>query len=256
MDKLKREETKYRDNLAIEFGTTALEWKKIDSRTMSHSIATKNRSFMYRFNNGITYNNTDFHRFGYKESDKCSFCKQEKQTNRHLFWECSIIRKFWEDINKRLVDKKIRKKEVFLGENEEEDKIKERAINNIIAAALQYIYTANYKASEVNTRGLWEKLKYTEKIEREIAEQRNNIINHLTKWESIEEMIKDDCFIISDNNPDPEDKDSDRNRGEEGRRGNEENGNKQGARVARKRKREEAEEKEEEEAKRRKPTKY
>ncbi len=92
VDQLKREETKYRDNLSIEFGTTAMEWKKVDRRVMTHSISTKNRSFMYRFNNGITYNNTDFHRFGYKESDKCSFCKQEKQSSKHLFWECAVIR--------------------------------------------------------------------------------------------------------------------------------------------------------------------
>ncbi len=128
------------------------------------------------------------------------------------------------------------------------------ALNNIIATTLQYIYTSNYKETEVNTRGLWEKLKYVEKMEKDIAEKRNNIINHLTKWESIEEMITDDCFVISGSNPDPEDRDSNRNGGIRRRRGSDENGKKQGRRAEKRKERNEEEKKEEKKAKRRKIT--
>ena len=53
VEQAKRQETKDKDKLAIEFGTTAQEWRKIDKRILSHSIAAKCRSFIFRFNNGI-----------------------------------------------------------------------------------------------------------------------------------------------------------------------------------------------------------
>ena len=195
---LKREETKYRDKLAIEYGTTAMEWTNIDRRIISHSISTKSRSFLFRFYNGLTYNNKDFKRFGYKEEDNCSFCKQEKQTNTHLFWECRETRKLWEEITKHLTQGSIRKREVFLGENEGEDKLGMEAKNNIIAFTLQYIYTANYKEKKLTIGGLWEKMKYIKRVEEEVAINRNNIISYLTKWESIEEILKPTLFELQE----------------------------------------------------------
>ena len=159
---------------------------------------------MYRFNNGLTYNNSDFNRFGYKDNDKCSFCKEEKQTSRHLFWECRETRGFWNKINNNLTEGNIRKREVFLGENEGQDAIKEMAKNNIIAMALQYIYTTNYKEGKLTTGGMWEKLKWLERVEKEIAGKNNKILRHMTKWESIDNMLKVDCFLISESNPDRE----------------------------------------------------
>ncbi len=163
VDKLEREEPKHKDDLAIKFGTTAMEWRKIDKRVMTHSIASKNRSFMYRFNNGLTYNNKDFFRFGYKESDACSFCKEPKQTSRHLFWECKEIKSFWGKINLRLKKGTITEREIFLGENDNENKLEEWAKNNIISLANQFIYKCNYKEKTPS----WENSSIQQKTRRE-----------------------------------------------------------------------------------------
>ena len=61
-------------------------------------------------------------------------------------------------------------------------------------------------------------MKYIKKIEEEIAERRNNIMRHLTKWESIDEILKFDFGSIADNNPDQEHEDSRRKEPEEGRK--------------------------------------
>ena len=157
---------------------------------------------MFRFSNGITYNNKDFKRFGYKETDECSFCKEEAQTSKHLFWECPESRKLWEGINNNLKEKGIGEREVFLGENEDEDRNRRTAKNSLLAFTLQYIYKSNYKTEKLSTVGLMESIKYIRRVEKEIAERRNNVLTHLIKWENIEDLFKDDCIIISERNPD------------------------------------------------------
>ncbi len=195
VDKLAREEPKYKDELAIRFGTTAMEWRKIDKRVITHSIASKNRSFMYRFNNGLTYNNKDFYRFGYKETDECSFCGESSQTSRHLFWECKETRKFWKEISKRLRKGTITEREVFLGENENENKQEEWAKNNIIALANQYIYKSNYKGEKPSWECFQGIVQYNKRLEERIAENENKILNHLVKWENIEMLLTKECYI-------------------------------------------------------------
>ena len=156
-----------------------------------------------RFNNGITYNNKDFRRFGYKETDECSFCKEGAQTNKHLFWECKETKRIWKGINSRMKEKAIKEREVFLGDNEEEDRNKRAARNSLIAFTLQYIYKNNYKEEKITIAGLKENIKYIRKIEKEIADRKKNVIAHLIKWESIEELFKDEFITISERNPDP-----------------------------------------------------
>ncbi len=203
IDRLKREESRYRDDLAIQYGTTAMEWERIDKRVLTHSIAARSRSFMYRFNNGLTYNNKDFNRFGYKETDECSFCKEEKQSSKHLFVECKETRKYWEKLNNSIKGKPINEREIFLGNNDGEDWIKETAKNSLISFALQFIYKCNYKGINLSIVGLWENIKYIRKIEEEIAGKRNKIICHITKWESIDNLMKS-AFLISGENPEKE----------------------------------------------------
>ena len=83
---------------------------------------------------------------------------------------------------------------MFLGENEGEDKLETEAKNNIIAFTLQYIYTANYKEKKLTIGGLWERMKYIKRVEEEVAVKRNNIISYLTKWESIDDIVKQTLF--------------------------------------------------------------
>jgi hypothetical protein len=36
------------------------------------------------------------------QSDKCTFCKEEKETLSHLFWNCSVIKTFISDVQQLL----------------------------------------------------------------------------------------------------------------------------------------------------------
>jgi hypothetical protein len=53
------------------------------------------------------------------QSDKCIFCKEEKGTLSHLFWNCSVIKTFISDVQQLLkghnVDWKVDCKTFILG---------------------------------------------------------------------------------------------------------------------------------------------
>ncbi len=189
VDKLRREDTNYRTDLDVKFGTTAMEWSIINKRVMSHSIASRNRSFVFRFNNGLTYNNKDFHRFGYRESDECTFCREPSQTNYHLFWECHKSNNFWGHLNLRLKKGTISEREVFLGDNEETDIPNREAKNKIIIMANSYIYQSNHRNEHLSWEGFWQAAQYQKRLEEAVADKQNKLETHLSRWEGIESLL-------------------------------------------------------------------
>ena len=42
-----------------------------------------------------------------KDNNKCTFCKSETETLRHLFWDCRCIQVFWRDFQNYLISKNI-----------------------------------------------------------------------------------------------------------------------------------------------------
>ena len=66
---------------------TQLRWFQI---RMIHRILPTNRYLCFR---------------KIVDSPLCTFCMQEQETLFHLFWECSYIQTFWQDLAKLLKDK-------------------------------------------------------------------------------------------------------------------------------------------------------
>ena len=60
----------------------------------------KYRSFQYRMLHNAIVTNIDLMHWKIKESDLCSFCQKERETVKHLFWECEKVRVLWNGIFK------------------------------------------------------------------------------------------------------------------------------------------------------------
>ena len=43
-------------------------------------------------------------KMGLKNDNKCSFCSREKETIKHLFWDCKYAQDFWDTVKLLLVD--------------------------------------------------------------------------------------------------------------------------------------------------------
>ena len=54
-------------------------------------------AFQYKVLNSILYTNTKLYKIGYIADDKCSFCKFEPETPRHLLFDCVYSKLFWKD---------------------------------------------------------------------------------------------------------------------------------------------------------------
>ena len=58
----------------------------------------KYRSFQYRLLMRIIVTNIDLYKWKLKDTDKCTFCKQESESYLHLFIYCEKVQPFWVDV--------------------------------------------------------------------------------------------------------------------------------------------------------------
>ena len=54
--------------------------------------------FQYKVNHRILGTNYLLHKMGIKNVSTCSFCKNQVETIKHLFWDCQLSNSFWDEI--------------------------------------------------------------------------------------------------------------------------------------------------------------
>ena len=82
----------------ITFGS--LDWHTIYSSFKRSTSDTNLKWFQYRILCGILTTNYYLYKRKVKDSDRCTFCKTEKETIRHLLWDCT----YTETFRKRILD--------------------------------------------------------------------------------------------------------------------------------------------------------
>ena len=78
----------------VEFDEYVDAYKNIYNFTVS----SKYHSFQYRMLQNIIFLNGRLHLMKLVDSNKCTFCKEVKETVKHIFWECPDIVKYWADM--------------------------------------------------------------------------------------------------------------------------------------------------------------
>ena len=59
------------------------------------SIYVKLRSFQYRFLLRLIITNIQLYKYKIKDSELCTFCNKEKETLKHLFFDCDSVQVLW-----------------------------------------------------------------------------------------------------------------------------------------------------------------
>ena len=85
----------YFENL---FETSQFNWKKIYFLIRNTTLDTKARMFQYKVLHNILYANKMLFKFGKVTSPRCSFCKLHDETIMHLFYDCLIVKKLWNQL--------------------------------------------------------------------------------------------------------------------------------------------------------------
>jgi hypothetical protein len=86
--------TAWYDSLSLlKLGGNALVWPYMNasqvSKLMKNKLPLLTLTFGWRSKHGKLYGNKDFFRFGVKQSGKCGFCDNPRQSVENLYTECT-----------------------------------------------------------------------------------------------------------------------------------------------------------------------
>ena len=73
------------------------QWKIINNIRFKCTTDVKLRWFQYRVINRILGTNSLVNKFNSNETDRCTFCSQNKEDISHLFYQCVIVKDLWND---------------------------------------------------------------------------------------------------------------------------------------------------------------
>ena len=143
----------------------------------------KMRSFQYRFITKSIITNIHLSKMKIKNDNRCTFCDIEKETMKHLFWNCQVIQRFWEEVEETFKSigamnfSKIVYNNIVVNPKMVE--------NAIVLAAKMFIYSERCNYSKPKIQKFKEIIKQLKEIEKEIAYRNGNQTLHKLKWENI-----------------------------------------------------------------------
>ena len=172
--------------------TSQLDWEKIYLLPFRTTLDTKLREFQYKILNRILYTNKMLFKFKKVDSPLCDFCEKELETIEHLFFHCTKVSMFWNDL-KSVIDSfnitiKFDIMNVLFGILDT-DNIS-ILVNYIILESKYYIYRCKLNKGSLCVRLLVDKFKKTFQTERFITKRNNKIHFHDNKWEPLLPLIQ------------------------------------------------------------------
>ena len=176
-----RKLTEFEKEMNKEFDLSEQDWKRLYTQVRKHSIATHQRSFMFKFYNKLTCTNTAFVRVGHTKSTKCAYCSEDKQNYYHLFWDCKGVKEFRDAIEQKWLNtSKMTLKDWIVGYANALTPI-DKAKAFIAMEANHYIYNCNWEKQELSLSKIKSKIYAIEKVEARIAQETNKIQKHHKK---------------------------------------------------------------------------
>ena len=175
-----------------DYPTIALNWSKIFNICHFTVNEPKIRFFQFRFIHRILSTNDYLYKLGYIESPKCSFCKcnDKHETLRHLFWDCSNTRNFWNNVQSYIL-----KKEPFFSEQNIMWVFLygDVAIHNfLILHAKYFIYVCRLQSTLPCHLHFFRSFTFSLQVEKEILLKRDmydKFLNMLDAWPAFKEIL-------------------------------------------------------------------
>ena len=117
----------------------------------------------------------------------CTFCKENVETIKHLFWECRHISQIWEILS-NWFNEKIENVNIdfnlfdiiFYHKNDE--------INALICLTKDYIFSQKGKGNIPNIEAIKHNIIYYIKIQKKIYLEKNNLAIYDRKWKCFETL--------------------------------------------------------------------
>ena len=75
-----------------------IDWRSSYSLAFLYTGKSKLRTFQFKFLHRRIATNSYLFKIGIASDNLCSFCKERNETILHLFWECTFVQAFWNEI--------------------------------------------------------------------------------------------------------------------------------------------------------------
>ena len=165
-----------------------LDWAKIYFLSYKTSIDTKLRWFQTRLLYRILPTNRYLFLRKIKPHEQCDLCNIETETLEHMFFDCTFINTFWQNLTQKFLYKlphvnnfQFSKELILFGmkQNVKTDK----PINLFILCAKYYIYSCKFSISIPNADVFLKRFKYRYRIEKYLyANTHSSPTTFNTEW--------------------------------------------------------------------------
>ena len=154
---------------------------------------TKYRSFQYRLLQRGIVTNVQLLKWKMSPNDLCTFCKSERETLSHIFYDCSEIFSVWVELV-QLLEARYNKKVELSRKNvifNSLVKPKRNVINFICLIFKQYVYRQRCQQKNVIFNLFKRELCRVESIEKYIAQKNCKMSIHEKKWNVVDNQAVD-----------------------------------------------------------------
>ena len=168
---------------AVFFDDMNLNWNDIYRIPLSSSLSTKLRYFQFKILHRIIGINENLFKYGYVDSNLCTFCNQELENIPHLFWQCGTSAQFWKKVQDNIFKKKVTltMKDVLMGILD----VDYCHYNFVVLQGKKFIYNARCNKNKLDIQGFKGMLNNVAETEKHIANNKGKMYEWNKRWNSI-----------------------------------------------------------------------
>lgn len=154
------------------------------SRIYNLTKSTKFQSFQFRFLHRIIFTSDILYKWKIVASPRCSFCSDEYETIEHLFYHCTITKRFWEMLQswyecQTNTEIEFSIEEIFFCNHELD------ILNVLFLLAKQFIFNRHCLDKELNIYTFREYVMEVIRIERFEAFKTRKFKKFVKKWKDL-----------------------------------------------------------------------
>ena len=124
--------------------------------------------------------------WGIKNTKNCTFCNGPKETVKHLFVECSLVKDAWQEVRLFFQIPEAKPVEILLCRLNNS----KRHVHNLVGLVfMQYVYSMKCLEKGVSGSQIINKVLYIKNIEKYIAISNNLLQKHEKKWCEIDKVF-------------------------------------------------------------------
>ena len=185
----------YPQNLSLKFiwekelkcNLTDEEWWRLYPEFLRAVKPSKLRLLQYRLLTRSLTLNVLRHKWDVNVSPLCTFCKSEKETLFHFFWQCKVVEDLWTKVVrmfKHFFKLNLNLDVITIYFNNYKGKHK-KIVNFVLAATKQYIYATKCLGETLDFKKLMSKLSEWYYVDKAIAYEQNKVTLFTKKWQCI-----------------------------------------------------------------------